>query len=140
MAFSQMTYLYTSSIQMPHCNYCDLFSCQACLTSASLCRSCPGCFLANIRITSGVLKASLMAAWMASCIWLSSFTKVMFPPFILTRDSLNSFSCSRVSLLVSSYSSASRSALEGGTEVSPTTLKVSSQIPTCIPPGQPTVP
>lgn len=34
-------------------------------TSASLCRSWPGCFLANILMTSGVLKALLMAAWMA---------------------------------------------------------------------------
>ena len=34
-------------------------------TSASLCLSCPGCFFANKRMTSGVLKASLMAAWMA---------------------------------------------------------------------------
>ena len=35
------------------------------LTSDSLCRSCPGCFFANILITSGVLKASLIAAWIA---------------------------------------------------------------------------
>ena len=35
------------------------------LTSVSLCRSCPGCFLANSLMTSGVWKASLMAAWMA---------------------------------------------------------------------------
>ena len=34
-------------------------------TSASLCLSCPGCFFANKRITSGVLKASLIAAWIA---------------------------------------------------------------------------
>ena len=31
-------------------------------TSASLFLSCPGCFFANIRITSGVLNASLIAA------------------------------------------------------------------------------
>lgn len=35
------------------------------LTSPSLVLSCPGCFLANSRITSGVLNAWLMAAWMA---------------------------------------------------------------------------
>lgn len=34
-------------------------------TSASLCLSWPGCFFANILMTSGVLKALLMAAWMA---------------------------------------------------------------------------
>ena len=38
---------------------------QAGLTSVSLWRSCPGCFFAKSRITSGVLKASLMAAWIA---------------------------------------------------------------------------
>ena len=37
----------------------------AAFTSASRCLSCPGCFLANIRITSGVLKASLIAACIA---------------------------------------------------------------------------
>ena len=35
------------------------------LTSASLCLSCPGCFLAKSLMTSGVLKAWLMAAWIA---------------------------------------------------------------------------
>lgn len=35
------------------------------LTSFNRCLSCPGCFLANIRITSGVLNASLMAACVA---------------------------------------------------------------------------
>lgn len=35
------------------------------LTSASLCLSWPGCFFANKRMTSGVLKASLIAAWIA---------------------------------------------------------------------------
>ena len=34
-------------------------------TSVNLCLSCPGCFLANSRMTSGVLNASLMAAWIA---------------------------------------------------------------------------
>lgn len=34
-------------------------------TSASLVLSCPGCFLAKSRITSGVLNAWLMAAWIA---------------------------------------------------------------------------
>ena len=35
------------------------------LASDSLCLSCPGCFLANSLITSGVLNASLIAAWIA---------------------------------------------------------------------------
>ena len=35
------------------------------LTSENLCRSCPGCFFAKSRMTSGVLNASLMAAWIA---------------------------------------------------------------------------
>ena len=34
-------------------------------TCDSLSRNCPGCFFANILITSGVLKASLIAAWIA---------------------------------------------------------------------------
>ena len=34
-------------------------------TSVNLCLSCPGCFLANSLMTSGVLNASLMAAWIA---------------------------------------------------------------------------
>ena len=84
------------------------------LTSDRRCLSWPGCFFANNLMTSGVLKASLMAAWMASCILLSSLTRVMSPPFILVRDSLNSLSCSRVSRFVSSYSSGSRSSLLWG--------------------------
>ena len=35
------------------------------LTSDNLCLSCPGCFLANSRMTSGVWNALLMAAWIA---------------------------------------------------------------------------
>ena len=42
-----------------------LFLDPAVQTSASLVLSCPGCFLANSRITSGVLNAWLMAAWIA---------------------------------------------------------------------------
>lgn len=42
---------------------------------------------------------------------LSSSTKVISPDIIFFRESLNSLSCSRVSFLVSSYSSASSSSL-----------------------------
>lgn len=122
------------------------------LTSPSLVLSCPGCFLAKSRITSGVLNAWLMAAWIAwdargemthnhlpnkslrgktrvlnseyvkrtSCIPLSSSTSVMSPDMIFFRESLNSFSCSKVSFFVSSYSSSSKSSLKRKSQLSQT--------------------
>lgn len=47
-----------------------------------------------------------------SCIPLSSSTSVMSPVMIFFRESLNSFSCSKVSFFVSSYSSSSSSSLK----------------------------
>uniref|UniRef100_A0A6B0UIE1 Putative secreted protein n=1 Tax=Ixodes ricinus TaxID=34613 RepID=A0A6B0UIE1_IXORI len=61
-------------------------------------------------MTSGVRKASLMAACMVSCMLFSSSTSVMSPEQIFSRDWLNSRSWSSVSDLVSSYSSWSSSA------------------------------
>lgn len=49
---------------------------------------------------------------LTSCIPLSSSTKVIFPDIIFFSESLNSLSCSRVSFLVSSYSSVSSSSLK----------------------------
>ena len=46
-----------------------------------------------------------------SCIPLKWSTNVISPPKILSKLSLNSFSCSSVSFFVSSYSSSSKSAL-----------------------------
>lgn len=140
------------------------------LTSASLVLSCPGCFLAKSFITSGVLKAWLMAAWIAckshyrrmctnsqviltletllmheingtlsvavdchpvdhtSCIPLSSSTSVMSPVMIFFSESLNSFSCSKVSFFVSSYSSSSSSSLKYTAKAKLTCLGVHQQL------------
>ena len=49
---------------------------------------------------------------LTSCIPLNSSTKVIFPDIIFFSESLNSLSCSRVSFLVSSYSSVSSSSLK----------------------------
>lgn len=139
------------------------------LTSASLVLSCPGCFLAKSLITSGVLKAWLMAAWIAwklhlrrmctishthwahsytldalnkqqsfcsgrlsscwhtSCIPLSSSTSVISPVMIFFRESLNSFSCSKVSFFVSSYSSSSSSSLKHTTKAKLTFTGINKQ-------------
>lgn len=70
------------------------------------------CVLYNHVIYSSV-KLSLMSLNVpTSCIPLSSSTRVMSPVIIFFRESLNSPSCSRVSLFVSSYSSSSSSSLE----------------------------
>lgn len=53
---------------------------------------------------------------LTSCMPLSSSTKVISPDIIFFKESLNSLSCSRVSFLVSSYSSASSSSLERSQE------------------------
>ncbi len=48
-----------------HIYLCILKCYHVLITSASLVLNCPGCFLANSRMTSGVLNAWLMAAWIA---------------------------------------------------------------------------
>lgn len=66
-----------------------------------------------------------------SCIPLSSSTSVMSPVMIFFRESLNSFSCSKVSFFVSSYSSSSSSSLKYTTKAKLTNTGIHKQFFWC---------
>mmetsp|Transcript_44299 Transcript_44299/g.130612 ORF Transcript_44299/g.130612 Transcript_44299/m.130612 type:complete len:347 (-) Transcript_44299:82-1122(-) len=75
-------------------------------TSANRRRRAAGCLLANMRITSGVLKAPEIAERSARRVASSSDCSVMLPWEDLSRLAWNSCSCASVSALVASYSSS----------------------------------
>lgn len=57
------------------------------------------------------ISLSIMTSWLTNCMAPSVSTSVMSPFIILASDCSNSFSWSKVSCLVSAYSSSSRSSL-----------------------------